>query len=452
MEAIDPLSEPIELVDSELPSNLDNLTLQDSVQEPPQNVISTSTPPAMPIVTQETSETDQLNPPSEITAEDSTTIEDTAVIAPQIDTSTEISIADPIQTEDLPLKIEKVVVPEVVEPQQVVCSTMIEPPTTEPLSSDQSSDESSLSNKTTEGSVTIVTDSQPVNSLRRCHLSALGRLQAGDIRLPGGTSKNMEIDLALGERVKTALAGLTKATENANVIGQQLERHKQKYRKIIMTNDTRLQLVQNRMGMKTALDRCKPYYLAEQAYSKAQEVARLVALQYESATNEHALARIEQQNCEDQLMREVEGAANGASVAISTEVQEALNNAATRVEECRTELLRVESEHRMAFAQVKRTKEVTDNQLEECRAYLDKAQQYFTVSEEVEKDILDAQSELDRLVDAATIARKHVSFALQVLADLTLEVQQLDSPSPSSHRKPSPLQTADRNHWDKKSK
>eukprot|EP00123_Amoebidium_parasiticum_P013135 comp21792_c0_seq1/m.30971 comp21792_c0_seq1/g.30971 ORF comp21792_c0_seq1/g.30971 comp21792_c0_seq1/m.30971 type:complete len:546 (-) comp21792_c0_seq1:207-1844(-) len=242
----------------------------------------------------------------------------------------------------------------------------------------------------------------------------------------GNPLESHSLDVELGDldlRVRQALQALTAATENVSRIERELEACKKHYRDVIMDGDVKLQAVQNWIGMRKAVERSKPYYMAYQACVKAQDEARIVALQYEKATNIFNQARAEQRECERQLMAEGEGAMAGAgvAVAISLQTQEALNNAAMRVEECRAELQRVELEHRQATQRVETARAGVVEQNELCRGYLEKASGYYEVKEAVERDIVATQAQLDRLVEEATRARKHTAWCLGVLSDLTLE-------------------------------
>eukprot|EP01134_Creolimax_fragrantissima_P003669 CFRG3669T1 len=239
---------------------------------------------------------------------------------------------------------------------------------------------------------------------------------------------SVDLDVSLVDpRVADCLIQLNKATDDVDEIEGELEKCKERLFKIIADGDINLLNVQRRLGMQKSIDRAKLYYKEEQRAVDAQEVAAMVELQHAKVVKAYEKARLEQSLCEKQLEKEIVGNLNrrggggGVSVVIDLHIQEALNNAAMSVQECRMEWQRVNGEQQKAIKKAKEIADLVETMRTQDRASLDKAQIFYDTREIIANDVNIVQKELERRIQNASKARLKVAQCLQMLQDMSKE-------------------------------
>ncbi|KNC87749.1 hypothetical protein SARC_00183 [Sphaeroforma arctica JP610] len=194
--------------------------------------------------------------------------------------------------------------------------------------------------------------------------------------------------------------------------------------------------------MLKAIERAKTYFKQEQSAVDAKDAAEMADMQLQKVITAYEKARTEQHLCEKQLEKELVGnmakgasgkQSKGVSVVIDLQVQDALNNAAMCVQECKMELQRVDVEVKLAYKKAKKEIELCESIRITDRGSIDKAQIYYDTRDKILSQIDAAQRELDRKVHEDTRARLKVAQCLQALQNMSHKRREdLNSPTPTS--------------------
>eukprot|EP00123_Amoebidium_parasiticum_P015263 comp22863_c0_seq1/m.36074 comp22863_c0_seq1/g.36074 ORF comp22863_c0_seq1/g.36074 comp22863_c0_seq1/m.36074 type:complete len:491 (-) comp22863_c0_seq1:492-1964(-) len=265
-------------------------------------------------------------------------------------------------------------------------------------------------------------------------------------------------------RVEGVLEEMTTAMDTVNYTENALTAAKRAYKQAVINGDKLLHETLKRSGVRSAVEKTEAYFVAHQAMVKGQEEAQMVALQYEQAAEALDMARREEEELEERLVAELRAAtptdgadeeASGRLIALSNRTQDTLNQATFRVNQCKAALEAVGKRYQAV------TKRVMQHQAR-CQAEKDKfqyealfssrlerAQQYYDVKAQVERDIAAAHARLGAAMEAATLAKKRYVKALGGISDLSQDISsQRGTPTPghtpntATNRRPAPGQAA----------
>eukprot|EP01134_Creolimax_fragrantissima_P001000 CFRG1000T1 len=240
-------------------------------------------------------------------------------------------------------------------------------------------------------------------------------------------------------RVEGLLEAMTDAMEMVNINENLYNQAKRKYSHAIMEGDRKIKEVLRRSGVRSAVNKTTDYFNAWQILTQRHEEAHELALMYEQCQNELETAKNMEAACEQSMLEELR---NGQAQVdgketdeqsipglISHATQVKLNNATDEVNRCKTIVERKGRQFRDNAEKVK-VAQRTFHDLRQKAMYdpiyglrVDKAQQYFVVKKQVQKDINAVQNDLSSKNLSVEKSRNLYKQAALNIEALTIEIR-----------------------------